>query len=151
MKEKKTVAMTYDEFLTQAIERGLASIKTDDQLLRHPKRMAGSREGFEACRGKDPAKLAELLEDASKKSDAVRKARLGETEDGEHGERPDIEDYWQARYRAIQIEWVCNTVSAALMFATDLRPESKKFCIVQPTARGLMNAARILKGDEALS
>lgn len=132
--------MTYDEFLTLVIARGLESIKTDEQLLRHPKRMEGAREGFEACRGRDPSGLSDLLSEASKRSDAIRGERLGGS-----ANRPDIEDYWKARYFFIQIEWVCNTVSAALMFATDLRPESKKFVIVQPTARGMVNAARILQ------
>jgi hypothetical protein len=125
--------MTLAEFTTAVIEAGLLSIEDDPQLQRHPKRMQGSREGFEACRGKSPNELRELLEQANTTSETARRERTG-----------DIEDYWRARYFALQVEWVCNTVSAVLM-NEDLP------IIVPVTARGAINAAKILKRAESVS
>lgn len=124
--------MTLDKFTTAVIEAGLLSIEDDPQLQRHPKRMQGSREGFEACRGKDPEALAALLEQANAASEHAR------------GVRGDIEDYWRVRYFALQVEWVCNTVSAMLM-SEDLP------VIVPVTARGAIHAAKILKRAESVS
>lgn len=126
--------MNLADFTTAAIEAGLLSIEDDPQLQKHPKRMEGSREGFEACRGKDPEALRALLAKANADAESARR------------ERTDIEDYWRARYFALQVEWICNTVSAVLM-NEDLPT------IVPPTARGAINAAKILKraGPEVLS
>jgi hypothetical protein len=121
--------MTYTEFLDRVVSDGLESITKDEWITKYPKRLEGSRLGFEACRGKLPEQLAELLRDAEGRCMRSRE----ETE----GPDSDIEDYWRERYRAIQIEWVCNTVSAMLM-------NEGKATIVTPTARGVMNAARIV-------
>ena len=53
-----------------------------------------------------------------------------------------LEDYWKARYFSIQVEFVCNTVSA--MLANEGLPT-----IIAPTLRGAMNAARIIGVDDA--
>jgi hypothetical protein len=125
------MSMDLQSFITRVVEDGIASAKTDPQLQSHPKRLRGSIRGFESCLGKTPEQLWKLLEDANRKAWDVRV----EQED-DKDKRYDIEDYWEARYVAIQVEWVCNTVSAAMA--------SQGSTIVTPTARGYMNAARIL-------
>jgi hypothetical protein len=126
------MAMTWDEFLTRVVDDGIASVKSDVHLAEYPKRVAGSIRGFVSCRGKRYEDLGQLLVEANRKADLVRM-----DQESDKSRSYDIEDYWEARYVAIQIEWVCNTVSAAA--AEQGRPP-----IVITTARGLMNAARIL-------
>ena len=121
--------MTYEEFLARVVDDGIRSSGEDERISKYPKRLEGSRLGFEACRGKTPLELAELLRDAERKCLLVREDTSGKDSD--------IEDYWRERYRAIQIEWVCNTVSAMLY-------NEGKSTIVPPTANGMMNAARII-------
>ena len=53
----------------------------------------------------------------------------------------DIERYWRVRCFALEVEWTCNVVSAALV------NQGLGEAIVPPTARGVMQAARILNGD----
>jgi hypothetical protein len=120
--------MDYDSYLTRVIDDGIASVKADPHIADHPKRLRGSIEGFEACRGKNPVELRELL-------DASNRSSLLDAEKANSG--GDIEDYWQKRHFALQVEWVCNCVSAAL-HASHLPT------IVSPTYRGMMRAADIL-------
>ncbi len=115
--------MNYGEFLTQVIDNGLKSVASDERITKRAKRLEGAKAGFEACRGKDPVQLKELLGAANRKSALAR-------------EEKDIEEYWKAVYYALQIEWVCNTVSAMLM-------NEGLQVIVPPTARGAINAAKV--------
>ena len=79
------------------------------------------------CRNKTPVELSNLLRDAQRKSqDACN-------------EQIPTDDYWRIRSREMEIEWVCNVVSAA-MRANGSLP------IIEPTARGMMQASRILAG-----
>jgi len=126
------MAMNWDEFLTRVVDDGIASVKSDEHIAKYPKRLAGSIQGFESCRGKTYDQLAQLLVEANRKGHNVRC-----DQEGDKSGAYDIEDYWEARYVAIQIEWVCNTVSAAV--AQQGQPP-----LVMTTARGVMNAARIL-------
>lgn len=119
--------MKYDEFLNQVIANGLKSLAKDERLAKYPKRVEGSKEGFEACRGKDTEQLAAILTEANRLALNARQDFSG----------PTIEEYWKVRYYGIQIEWVCNTVSA-LMMNQGLPP------IIRPTARGLINAAKVV-------
>jgi len=129
------MAMIWDEFLTRIVDDGIGSVKSDEHFTKHPKRLAGSIRGFESCRGKSYEDLAQLLVEANRKAHNVR----CDQKDAKPGSY-DIEDYWEARYVAIQIEWVCNTASSAA--AQHGAPS-----LVVTTARGLMNAARILGVD----
>jgi hypothetical protein len=122
--------MTYIEFLHEVIERGIKGASADPIINKYPKRLEGSIEGFNACRNKTPEQLSALLTEANAKT---LNARL----DTNDKDEKDIEDYWKQRYYAIQIEWVCNCVSAILM-------NERKPVIIQPTARGYMNAAEII-------
>jgi len=116
--------MNHDEFVTRLVDDGIASASRDPRLVAKPRRLAGAVAGFEACRGKSPEDLLVLLGDARRDADAHRGAK-------------DSESYWAARYYEVQVEWVCNCVSAVLL-NQGLPP------IVPPTARGLMRAAEVL-------
>lgn len=122
--------MTYIEFLTEVIERGIKGASADEIINKYPKRLEGSIEGFNACRGKSPEELAALLAEMNRRT---HNARL----EAHDKDEADIEDYWKQRYIAIQVEWVANCVSAALM--NEGRP-----VIIPPTARALMNVAEIV-------
>jgi hypothetical protein len=127
------MGMDLHSFIMRVVQDGIEGAKNDPGISRHPKRLAGSIAGFEACLGKTPEQLAQLLTEANRNAWNVRV-----DQQDSKGKEYDIEDYWEARYVAIQIEWVCNCVSAALMSQKDVP------LIVNPTARGAMNAARIL-------
>jgi hypothetical protein len=116
--------MNHAEFVNRLVDDGIASVRSDSRLTRKPRRLAGAVDGFEACRGKSPEELLVLLGQANRDADA------------HHGAR-DVESYWAARYYTLQVEFVCNCVSAA-MLNQGLRP------IIAPTARGMMQAAKIL-------
>lgn len=117
--------ITYEQFLSRVIEDGIAAANADyrDRL---PERR-GSVCGFEACRGKSPAELAEALEMAQQ---AVAALIRRESEFG-------TSTYWYYRCMQLEIEWVCNVVSAAL--TNENLP-----VIIRPTARGVLKAAEIL-------
>jgi hypothetical protein len=127
--------MTFNEFVTAVIDGGLASIQEDPNITRRPARLEGARQGFELCRGKLPTELAGLLNESARlERDALEKTM---SEDGvEEGTERDAA-FMHAQYRHLQIEWVCNCVSAALW-------NQGLPTIIAPTARGLMRAAEIL-------
>jgi hypothetical protein len=114
--------MDYLEFLTRVIDDGIAGARKDYE--KHPAKLAGAVAGFEACRGRVPADLFELLVEA-------RKRRVAACASGNtlaHG---------MVRCFEAEVAWVCNVVSAVLM--NERRP-----VIVAPTARGFMKAATIV-------
>jgi 3-methyladenine DNA glycosylase Tag len=117
--------MKHDTFLARVIADGLASIEKDARITRHPERLQGARDGFNACTGLDAEALGKLLATAQR---AVHESRTA---------REPIETYWRKNYYAIEIEWVCNTLSAALH-------NQGLPTIVPPTVRGFINATRIL-------
>lgn len=113
--------LTYESFLNQVIEGGLAGILVS--YAHEPDKLKGSREGFEACRGKTPDQLWELLVEARRRSwDAQREM---------------AENYWEVRHTELQIEWTCNCVSA--MLQNEGLPT-----IVPPTARAVLRVHEIL-------
>lgn len=122
--------MTYIEFLHEVIERGIKGASEDPIINKYPKRLEGSIAGFNACRSKTPEQLSALLTEANRETLNARLAAKDKDES-------DIEDYWKQVHYAIQIEWVCNCVSAMLM-------NEGKPVIITPTARGYMNAAEII-------
>lgn len=122
--------MNYIEFLTQVIERGIKSCSADPIINKHPKRLEGSIEGFNACRDKTPEELAALLAETRRKGHNARLDSEGKRED-------DLEDYWKARHYELQVEWVCNCVSAMLM-------NEGKGVIIPPTARAMINISEII-------
>ncbi len=124
-------AVNYDAFLTQVIDAGVKAAEADyagDDGNKAQQRK-GSIQGFEECRLKTPAELALLLQDATDDSERAFGERAG--------------DYWYWRCRTLEIEWVCNCVSAVLY--NERRPT-----IIPPTARGMMRAAEIVGVAEDL-
>lgn len=118
--------MNYDDFLTRVIEDGIESAKRDPDLIAHPKRLEGAIEGFEACRGKTIHELHGLH---NKSENACFRAQ--------NNADANLEDYWKLRYYSLQVEWVCNCVSA-IMHAQGLPP------IIPPTAQAYIKAAEIV-------
>ena len=120
--------MTLDEFMTRVIDEGIQGARVS--YAKKPAWLKGSVAGFEACRGKRPVELKVLLDEAHKAThDAF--ADVGRS----HGS----DDYWEVRHYELQVEWVCNCVSAVLM-------NQGLPVIVPPTARGVMRAAEVLEG-----
>lgn len=116
--------MTYDEFLIQVIDGGIEGAKVDYSRPEQVNNLLGSIAGFEACRGRTPPQLAELLAEHRKKTQAA------------YWER-DTENYWFISCQEIEIEWVCNVVSAMLV-------NEGREAIVPPTCRGALRAADIV-------
>ncbi len=119
-----TEMMDYETFLNRVIDDGIAAAKTD--YAHDDEKREGAVAGFEACRGKAPAKIIELLAGAAR---AAHEARRSFERTG----------YWRARCYELEIGWVANVVSAALV-------NEGKAPIVSVTARGMMKAADILGG-----
>ncbi len=129
--------MTIKEFLGKVIETGKAgateqySKRTD---ANGKAMLEGALAGFEACRNKEPAEILKLLEEERAKT------RDHRVHFGSHVKAPEHEEtrsYWRQRLRELQVEWVANCISAALV-------NSGLPGIVPVTARGFMHAASIL-------
>lgn len=116
---------SYITFLNAVIDDGIKGARADYTKPEDKDRLEGSIEGFEACRNKSPAELLQLLHQTRKETIEA------------YGD--DISHYWRIHSREAEVEWVCNILSAA-MANSGLTP------IMQPTARGAMQAARILAG-----
>lgn len=112
--------MTFNEFLTEVIRRGIDAVKVD--YAQKEQHRLGAIAGFEACRDKTPAELALLLRDVN---DRVEQAF-----------RRQEPNYWYYRCQALEVQWCCNVASAVLL--NENRP-----IIVQPTARAMLLAAEI--------
>lgn len=112
--------MDYNEFLEKIINEGIEAAKRDykDELKKD-----GSVCGFEICRGKNPIQLKKELERATEEQ---QKAYMNRDE-----------RYWWYRCFQAEVEWVCNVVSASLY-------NQGMPVIITPTARGMMQAAKIL-------
>lgn len=109
--------------LNQIIDDGLEEVRLvysrPDQRLKRE----GATRGFEDCRGLSPKQIGDLL--------AAANART------RHAFDEQAPDYWFWRFRAAQITWVANVISAILM-------NQGAEVIIPPTARGGMKAAEII-------
>jgi len=139
----KSKVMDYPEFLERVIRAGLASILTHEAITSRPERLEGSRAGFEACRGKSPEELAELLK-------TTREECLSLRRNLPDGAAPrELGLYWRKRYFEVQVEHVANTVAARILVSDEpawRSHYSKLFPRDLPTMRGADNAARVLRG-----
>jgi hypothetical protein len=122
--------MNYREFLQKVIDDGVDAAKWDYRGPDQARKLAGSIAGFEACRRKVPIELAELYAEAQKKR---YEASLGLL-----SKKVTNDDYWAARCYELEVEWVCNVVSAMQ------KNEGQQQAILRPTARAVMKAAEIL-------
>lgn len=127
--------MTYDDFLHKLINVGIEAARksyggdTQSKEKHRADKLAGSIDGFEACRGKQPNEIAALMADAKKKQhEAYIRVTEKEISDGE---------YWRIRCRGSEIGWVANCVSV-LLVNQGLPP------IEPPTARAVLTVSRII-------
>jgi hypothetical protein len=114
--------VTYNEFLEIIVTGGIEAATRDYDP---GDKRNGAIAGFQACIGKSPAELKDLL-DASRI--ATRDARNCE----------DKYNYWWFRCYELEVEWVCNCLSALLMHLGEP-------VIIQPTARGTIKAGEVLQ------
>lgn len=124
--------MNLIEFTDRAINQGIEAARED--YKDSPDRLRGSLAGFEACRGKNPGELAELLIQANR--DTMAAFHQASSGDGSG-------NYWEIRCREAEIDWVCNVVSAILV--QDGQPP-----IVPVTAGGMILAAKIMGSEGAI-
>lgn len=136
--------MNYYEFLNEVIERGIAGAKESYANDENKDRLNGSIAGFEECRGRTPLELYVLYtETVSKMADAMSdqiefdelKEELSLDEIGIKQEK----DYWYHRCMNLEIEWVCNCVSA-MMINENCPPLFPHL----PTARATLLVAEIV-------
>ena len=115
--------MRYIDALERAIDSGIIAAKSDYTRPDQREKLSGSIAGFEACRGKAASELLELLESC----------KIA-TMDARRNESP---KYWWYRCYELEVEWICNVMSAILH--NEGLPT-----IITPTARGVMAAAKII-------
>ena len=113
--------MIIEEALNQIIDDGIEACKLD--YKDRPMELKGSVAGFEACRNKTPIELKEILDTANQKT---HQAFLEQ-----------VDNYWEVRCFALEVEWVCNVLSAILM-------NNGLPIIIPPTCRGILKAADIV-------
>jgi hypothetical protein len=123
--------MTYEQLLERIISDGLAEVHAAYANPADHHKRDGAVAGFEACRGKTTSELVALWTEAESESDQVRIASL-------RGQS-NIQDYWRCRYKALQIEFVCNVVSVGL--TNNGQPP---LLAHQPTMRGALKYAKIV-------
>lgn len=123
--------MTYEQLLDRLVADGIVEVqKTYADPKDHHKR-DGAIDGFQACRGKAPIDLVKLWNAAEQEAAQIRI-------DCHESDRSS-EDYWRARYKALQIEFVCNVVSVGLV-----GNGSPPLLAHLPTVRGAMKYAEIV-------
>ena len=115
--------MDLAQFIERVINDGIEAVRADYKEPRQKQKLEGSILGFERCRRKNHQELMALLREAQ---EATRKAYIEQ-----------VESYWFIRCQELEIEWVCNCVSAVLVHQ-GLSP------IITPTARGALKAAEIV-------
>ena len=113
-------SMTLEECKKRIIDEGIGAARID---YKDGPKLQGSIAGFEACRA---TKLDELLD--------LLKAAEAASRDARHRVAP---DYWWFRCYELEVEWVCNCLSAVLQ-NEELVP------LITPTVRGYMKVANIV-------
>lgn len=108
-------------FIDRICDDGILAARLD--YAGKPAWIEGAVAGFEACRGKTTDAILELYAGA-----------CAETLQAAAADDPD--DYWRARCRAAEIEWVLNCVSAAVC---------KPLLHWLPTYRGAVKAHQVVR------
>ncbi len=90
--------MEYNQFLTQIVDDGIEAAKKS--YADKPDKLRGSVAGFEACRGKSPEELGSTLAAATAATMAAGACKAA--------------NYWEVRCFELEVEWVCNVISAAI-------------------------------------
>jgi len=118
--------MNYTEFLTRIIDEGIEAAKADYTKESDKQNLEGSIAGFNACRDKSPEELVKVWQKAS--------------DDMNNAFNEQKDNYWWFRCFQLEVEWVCNVVSAMLMNQGQTTPLLSWL----PTANGAMKAASII-------
>jgi len=114
--------------LNAVIDDGIEAARMDYAKPQDTLKREGAIQGFEECRGKQPAEIAALLAEANER--AMQAMR-------EQDPR-----YWFWHCRALAIKWVANVLGNILV-ANGMLPIGKM------TARGRLKAAEIIGVAEA--
>lgn len=130
--------MIYEDLLDRIIADGSAEVRETYAASKEHHKRDGAIEGFEACRGKAPGDLVALWTAAEREAQQI--AGMSIT-------TGNVEGYWRRRYKAMQLEWVCNVVSVGLT----INGQAPLLAHL-PTARGAMKYAEIVGvHDEGIS
>jgi len=124
--------VTYDQLLDRIISDGIAEVREAYADPSEHHKRDGAIEGFEACRGKTPAELVALWTAAEKECSLARAESMSD------------QDYWRARYKALQVEFVLNVISVGL---------NQSLLGHLPTYRGAVKYAQIVgvRDDDAVA
>jgi hypothetical protein len=117
--------MEYIEFLTRVINEGIVAATLDYTDPNDKERLDGSIAGFNACRNLLPEQLLEVWQKAT---DEMNSAFAEQKE-----------NYWWYRCYQLEVEWVCNVVSAVLV-----NEGQNALLSWLPTANAAMKAASII-------
>jgi hypothetical protein len=126
-----THVTTYEQLLDRLIADGIAEVQEAYADPKEHHKRDGAIEGFDSCRGKDPVQLVDLWKAAEQEAARIRIEC--------HENNRSSEDYWRARYKALQIEFVCNVVSVGLTASG-----SPPLLAHLPTSRGALKYAQIV-------
>ena len=129
-------ATTYFQLLERVLAYGIAEVHEAYADPKEHHKRDGAIEGFEACRGKTPSELVALWTEAERSAAQIAHAKR----EASFNAAPDnATDYWRQRYKALQIEWVCNVVSVGIV-----NSGQPPLLGHLPTARGAMKYAAIV-------
>lgn len=117
--------MDYTEFLRRVIDEGIEAATSDYTKESEKQNLEGSIAGFNACRDKSPEELVEVWQKAS--------------DDMNNAFNEQKDNYWWFRCFHLEVEWVCNVVSAMLY-----NQGHKPLLAWLPTASAMMKAASII-------
>lgn len=122
-----TPVTTYHQLLEHVINDGIAEVRVAYADSKDHHKRDGAIEGFEACRYKTPADLVALWTDAERIAAQIS-----------HDPK-NTDSYWRQRYKALQIEFVCNVISVGLVNDGGLPLLGHL-----PTARGALKYAELV-------
>jgi hypothetical protein len=120
--------MEYKYFLEKVINDGIKAAKEDYSNENKKEYLEGSLAGFEACRNKQPLDLIEVWKEAQEY------IKLN---------YDDISKYWFFRCYQLEVEWVCNVISAILI--NEKKPPIFSWL---PTVNAQIKAFKIISGNE---
>lgn len=115
--------MKYEDFLQVIVQESLIAAR--DSYSDSPDRLSGAESGLRACLGKSPDELKMVLKQAQEMSKEARFDRS--------------DNYWEVRCYEIEVEWVCDCISAILV------KNGREPILGKPTKRGIMNADRVMR------
>ena len=96
---------TYKQLLDRVISDGVAEVSEAYKDPEDHHKRDGAIEGFEVCRDKTPAEIVVLWQ-------AAEREAMGNMQGDDSPNR--LKAYWKQRYKALQLEFVLNVLSAGL-------------------------------------